>query len=326
MSRNAGAHDSAGESFAGVLEHLTRHPRPETPAARSLLPATERKPGQDVEEGDGVPLSYEQALHLHARRRTNPDADLDLSTIALSKSSATQRETPLAARASVKSPDSQLSSEPAKSAKGSAALKTAAQSSTQTNSQPKKSPAIRRASAALKVAASGTSASISSAKAPSKAAASTRKLKPTSKPAKSRRNSHQVPVHAAPLASLAKSVAKVEHQEVQLDLVHQRRTIVSVRLTEAELLRLKDRASESGISVSAYMRSCILDADQLRAQVKQTLAEIRAFGLRPEPSLPTVLSLPGKQRAGGRWFQGFQLLLRSATFVMGSWFRFGRSA
>jgi hypothetical protein len=121
-------------------------------------------------------------------------------------------------------------------------------------------------------------------------------------------------------------VAKVEHQEVQLDLVHQRRTIVSVRLTEAELLRLKDRASESGISVSAYMRSCILDADQLRAQVKQTLAEIRAFGLRPEPSLPTVLSLPGKQGAGGRWFQGFQLLLRSATFVMGSWFRFGRSA
>jgi hypothetical protein len=40
-------------------------------------------------------------------------------------------------------------------------------------------------------------------------------------------------------------------------------------LTDVELVRLKDRASESGISLSACMRSCILDADQLRAQVKQ---------------------------------------------------------
>ena len=67
----------------------------------------------------------------------------------------------------------------------------------------------------------------------------------------------------------SKSLAKVERNDLQLEqilLLDQRTATVSVRLTDIEFLRLKERAGESGISVSAYMRSCILDADELRAQ------------------------------------------------------------
>src|SRR5579859_5812213 len=70
----------------------------------------------------------------------------------------------------------------------------------------------------------------------------------------------------------------MERDHVNLAL-EQRRTIVSVRLSSLESERLRLRAAESGISVSAYMRSCVLDADHLRAQVKRALEEMRA-GIR----------------------------------------------
>ena len=111
-------------------------------------------------------------------------------------------------------------------------------------------------------------------------------------------------------------------QMAQTDL---RQAIVSLRLTDVELLRLKDRASESGISVSAYMRSCILDADQLRAQVKQALAEMRALSAMPEPSRFPALTAPENHgpNHGGDWFR---LLIRSAAFLLSPLFPFRRSA
>ena len=58
---------------------------------------------------------------------------------------------------------------------------------------------------------------------------------------------------------------------------HARRKCVtiSVRLNEAEAGILRRRANESELSVSDYLRSCVLEADQLRMQVKQVLAEMR---------------------------------------------------
>jgi hypothetical protein len=108
----------------------------------------------------------------------------------------------------------------------------------------------------------------------------------------------------------------------QMDL---RQAIVSLRLTDVELLRLKDRARESGISVSAYMRSCILDADQLRAQVKQALAEMRALSAMPEPSRFPALAAPENHgpNHSGDWFR---LLMRSAAFLLSPLFPFRRSA
>jgi len=51
---------------------------------------------------------------------------------------------------------------------------------------------------------------------------------------------------------------------------------VTIRLSEAECARLRRRATEAGLTVSAYLRSCALEADKLRAQVKAALAELKA--------------------------------------------------
>jgi len=109
----------------------------------------------------------------------------------------------------------------------------------------------------------------------------------------------------------------------QMDRMDRRQSIVSLRLTDVELLSLKDRASESGISVSAYMRSCILDADQLRAQVKQALAEMRALSTRPDPSRFPALAVSNDSAAGVDWLR---LLMRSAAFLLSPLFPFRRGA
>ncbi len=51
---------------------------------------------------------------------------------------------------------------------------------------------------------------------------------------------------------------------------------VTIRLNKAECARMHQRAAEAGLTVSAYLRSCALEAEALRAQVKQALAEIKA--------------------------------------------------
>jgi len=45
-----------------------------------------------------------------------------------------------------------------------------------------------------------------------------------------------------------------------------RSTSVTIRLSSAESARLHQRASEAGVTVSAYLRSCTFEADALRAQ------------------------------------------------------------
>ena len=51
---------------------------------------------------------------------------------------------------------------------------------------------------------------------------------------------------------------------------------VTIRMGHAECAQLRKRAAAANLTVSAYMRSCILEAETLRAQVKEALAELRA--------------------------------------------------
>jgi hypothetical protein len=51
---------------------------------------------------------------------------------------------------------------------------------------------------------------------------------------------------------------------------------ITLRLTQAEQAQLQERAAAAQLSVSAYMRSCIFEAESLRAQVKEALAQIQA--------------------------------------------------
>lgn len=55
---------------------------------------------------------------------------------------------------------------------------------------------------------------------------------------------------------------------------------ITIRLSEAECAQLRQRAAESGLTVSAYLRSCTLEVESLRAQVKDALAQLRA----PKPA------------------------------------------
>jgi len=157
---------------------------------------------------------------------------------------------------------------------------------------------------------------------------------------------------ADPLLQPRRQLARrdaMQPEELRLELPHtsrqleHRHAVVSIRLNDAEIERLRLRAAESGISVSGYMRSCVLDAEHLRAQVKQALAEMRASiqptalpadrsgrtgltGPAPHPPHFAMLSGTGSNiDAGGRsaWSR---LLWKSATFLLGPWFFFRHRA
>lgn len=105
----------------------------------------------------------------------------------------------------------------------------------------------------------------------------------------------------------------------------QRKTIVSLRLSDGELEKLKDRAGESGISISAYMRLCVLDADELRTQVKQALAALRSLSTGHETHATHTLAVATDHSTGNGipWLGEF---LRSAALLFRPLFSFRRSA
>ena len=61
---------------------------------------------------------------------------------------------------------------------------------------------------------------------------------------------------------------------------------ITIRLTGEEETQLHDRAAAAQLSVSAYLRSCIFEAESLRAQVKEALSQIRAA--TPSPTASTL--------------------------------------
>ena len=65
---------------------------------------------------------------------------------------------------------------------------------------------------------------------------------------------------------------------------------ITIRLSEVECTQLRQRAAEAGITVSAYLRSCTLEVESLRAQVKETLAQIRQSGKNPPRAAPAPSS------------------------------------
>lgn len=80
-----------------------------------------------------------------------------------------------------------------------------------------------------------------------------------------------------------------------------KRASVTIRLSEAECLQLRARAAESGLTVSAYLRSCTFEAESLRAQVKEALAQLRA----PAPAVKPALTVTA-QRSWFPWLTRFR--------------------
>jgi hypothetical protein len=84
---------------------------------------------------------------------------------------------------------------------------------------------------------------------------------------------------------------------------HLRSARVTVRLTAEEHTQLQERAASADISASAYMRSCLVDAEALRAQVRQALEQFRAASGVPAETTPPAAQPPAR-RPGlfARWF------------------------
>jgi len=61
-----------------------------------------------------------------------------------------------------------------------------------------------------------------------------------------------------------------------------KRASITIRLSEIECAQLRRRASDAGLTVSAYLRSCTFEAENLRALVKDTLAQLRTVAASSE--------------------------------------------
>ena len=77
-----------------------------------------------------------------------------------------------------------------------------------------------------------------------------------------------------------------------------KRSSVTIRMTQAECDQLQRRASAAGLTVSAYLRSCIFEAEALRAQVKEALAQFNAAKEQPPMETPTIERRGCKARGG----------------------------
>jgi len=311
MSRTASSYEPSSESFSALIERLARRvseddsfdSKPDTgakkPGGKRPLLQTSSPAAKSKSALDALPLSYERALQLHGRRRA---ADGDLKMPAVDPvPAATHMNTHVAPAASnmerVASPKESLKPRRPKPLSHRKKL-------SQASSQLDPSAAqFRRASARNPEAKSSAEVMIDS-----------------------RSGRRRSSVGRSSIARASGDKGELQHvrksqplERLQHGLgAERRRMTVSVRLSEQESTQLRQRAAESGISVSAYMRSCVLEADHLRAQVKQALAEMRlvAQSQRPVP-------LPALRDGGSGWSR---FLSRSATFLFGPWFPMRRRA
>lgn len=166
-------------------------------------------------------------------------------------------------------------------------------------------------SAATKIIsdAKGKPASASAAKAKGQAAVKTAPLeKPEEKAAKSARRAKRV---SAPEKKMARTVAAAQPQfrqvlessvaaqaksspmptvqpvvPAQIRAVEAARPVMlSVRISGAEQAIIRARAQEANVSISAYMRQCALEVEQLREQVERTLTAMQR-GISEQSSSP----------------------------------------
>lgn len=62
---------------------------------------------------------------------------------------------------------------------------------------------------------------------------------------------------------------------------------VTIRLTPEECAQLRERAAAAGLTTSAYLRSCLLEAEALRAHVKEVLEQFRTAAAPVEAKRPS---------------------------------------
>jgi hypothetical protein len=71
---------------------------------------------------------------------------------------------------------------------------------------------------------------------------------------------------------------------------------ITIRLSKTECDQLRKRASQAGLTNSAYLRSCTFEAETLRAQVKDVLAELRTATAPKKQGAPEAARRPWLER------------------------------
>lgn len=95
-----------------------------------------------------------------------------------------------------------------------------------------------------------------------------------------------------------------------------RQASVTIRLSKAECARLRQRAAEAGVTVSAYLRSCTFEAEALRAHVKEALAELRSAGVRGTEG-PKDQGNKGPKQCGSEGIRLVRVLAHIGNFCIG---------
>lgn len=97
------------------------------------------------------------------------------------------------------------------------------------------------------------------------------------------------PIPARPIAVQPASVASNAVATQSRSAETGRAVMLSVRISASEQALIRTRAQEASLSISAYMRQCALEVEQLRDQVERTLAAMqRAVPQQPAPQAPLL--------------------------------------
>jgi uncharacterized protein (DUF1778 family) len=122
--------------------------------------------------------------------------------------------------------------------------------------------------------------------------------------------SSRKPVFREVLAEAVKPAELVVAQPTELA----RQKAISIRLAPEERELIQARAVEAGTTVSAYIRQCVLEVEQLRAQVRKAMAAMERGGGAIADSLNAPAPTPGLfTRIARRFFprRGPALALRA---------------
>lgn len=310
MSRNAAAVRSARDSFADTLENIAapsaatgtrdeemRNPsadrrwnqqalrkavldlQSETAQAGKPPKASSRAPRLDKEAAaNESALSYERALRLLARVNLDSD-DLDISGDSdMSRSDLTR----------AKSKQSAAKARPFTGADDLTELATIKHHAKLSNSGPEQLGLRDSSLLAVNPSQNTKRQSALARKKPNNTAHSEITANRLSKKMHCRKNPVAPGTNERDESVSMRAVIKVSNGSqvesasqaplAKSDTARQRRAAISLRLTEEELEQLRLRAEESGINVSAYIRSCVMEAENLRSQVRHVMAEVRALG------------------------------------------------
>lgn len=75
---------------------------------------------------------------------------------------------------------------------------------------------------------------------------------------------------------------------------------ITLRMSREEANQVHKRAADAGLTTSAYIRSCVCEAEVLRAQVKSALQEMRQASAQKVISVPTNSNRPWWNRLAVR--------------------------